>query len=535
MASKRNKKKVVWNNSDCGAATCLRPPGTADWVQCDACSGWFHLTCLELKIDDLKEDRDFYCPLCATLKQKEFEKIKTKLKMSVDELATRQIEFGGVTVDRDFFKDKKNANPYNYSKDFPPTLRDLSSRIQSRHKTMSDFKYDYKEMCKQLTNNLKEEYESRIQIVEWELDDVVNDVFTETLKTDDDTVGNSVEDNIATGDDETFDYQQTDTTTEERDVGGLCQNCNSRFSTASIFSCKRGHKVCHQCRNLISGAVCPRCFNDYGERKRLYIDGTSSMLFRLANAANFDSDTSFDIDTTIPAKRRKSKETPAKRRKSNETPAQPVIMNVWSCSEEHKDEALTMSTVPEEKLSNKILTLINTDILTSPTSPEQQPVNYNDTGPAVEDQPQLVSSDSFVAPSQTPRLWGQHMGASGAASGVQHRLDTQAWAAFREKAKESPRLAQATVSHLNFRPSVGTVYVPDHTQPTFPSQPHRAPLFVPEQAGPQHQAAGSFVDEDNFITPDSFHESVQQLENFIIAEEENKIFQLNPAVDDDCQ
>ena len=85
--------------------------------------------------------------------------IKQKLKVMVDELAVRQIEFGGVTIDRDYFLDKKNANPYNYSTDFPPTLKDLSSRILTRHKTLADFKFDYKLMCKKLTENLKEDFE----------------------------------------------------------------------------------------------------------------------------------------------------------------------------------------------------------------------------------------------------------------------------------------------------------------------------------------------------------------------------------------
>ena len=33
-----------------------------------------------------------------------------------------------LTVLREMFEEKKNANAYNYSQEFPPTLRDLVSR-----------------------------------------------------------------------------------------------------------------------------------------------------------------------------------------------------------------------------------------------------------------------------------------------------------------------------------------------------------------------------------------------------------------------
>ena len=34
------RRKIVWNDQDCVASECLRPPGTASWVQCDHCAGW---------------------------------------------------------------------------------------------------------------------------------------------------------------------------------------------------------------------------------------------------------------------------------------------------------------------------------------------------------------------------------------------------------------------------------------------------------------------------------------------------------------
>ena len=59
--------------------------------------------------------------------------------MKVEGLATVQSEFGGVTISRDMFEEKKNATSYNYSKEFPATLRDLVARVRSTHQTASMF------------------------------------------------------------------------------------------------------------------------------------------------------------------------------------------------------------------------------------------------------------------------------------------------------------------------------------------------------------------------------------------------------------
>ena len=168
----------------------------------------------------------------------------------VEELATRQNEFGGVTIDRDMFKEKKNANPYNYSQDFPPTLKDLSIRVNTRHKTVSDFKKDYKEMCKQLTANLKDDYEDQITAVEWELDDIIEEVFKEdedkpvpVPEVDEETI-----DNVGDYDDEGPIIEADPDTSgpredEEVNHGGLCDNCRTRFSCPVIYSCVRGHRA----------------------------------------------------------------------------------------------------------------------------------------------------------------------------------------------------------------------------------------------------------------------------------------------------
>ena len=49
--------------------------------------------------------------------------VRERLARKVEELADTQEEFGGLTISREMFKEKKNAGQYNYTTDFPPTLR----------------------------------------------------------------------------------------------------------------------------------------------------------------------------------------------------------------------------------------------------------------------------------------------------------------------------------------------------------------------------------------------------------------------------
>lgn len=399
------KKKVAWNNNDCRADVCLRPEGTASWVQCDECGGWYHVACLFLEEGELLEDKEFYCPNCNPDKEGEFNNIRSDLQQKVEELSGRQTEFGGVTIDRDMFKEKKNANPYNYAKDFPPTLRDLGSRVKNRHKTMGDFKWDYKMMCNKLTEELKEDYESRIQMVEWELDEIAEDVLKEEEKVEEEPDHIEIDlDMVKREKMDPVDIQE---------CGAICEHCAVKFSSTAIYSCKREHRVCHSCRTANPGCVCPVCYSKYGDRRRLALDHTSALLFRVANATNFD---------VAKMGKRKRRPGPKSKTRKNVDPMDPMIMNVWSCTEEntstmHMDdhvdiegpivkaepdydydyeepEQVSMATVLSENvLSNQLLTLIDKNIVathdpdiaevnqsphSSPLS--QQPTNYNDTG-----------------------------------------------------------------------------------------------------------------------------------------------------------
>ena len=407
---------------------------------------------MKLKFEEVEdEDKDFYCPTCIPDKEEQFRNIREKLKARVEELAERQVEFGGVTIDRDLFKEKKNANPFNYSQDFPPTLRDLSTRIDNRHKTIADFKKDYKVMCKQLTQNLKEDLESRIQMVEWELDDIAEEVFkddpVEEEKADDETV------------EEDSAIEESSASCDPTNFGGLCDNCITRFSSPIIYRCTRKHKVCYPCRNLISGCFCPTCLKQFGDKKRLLQDAESSLMYRLANASNFDSD-------KVMAAPRPSVKRSKGKRKSGESEGglSPRIMNVWSCSEqtmvmdadvtvktEPGTEGDTMSmtsVVPESDMGSKMLTLIDPSIVAVSSPEQQQPVNYNDTE---EDTAESSSGAADMSVTQVRRVssedWVQSLESAGHSSAkVSEPVQPAVWARYKERAKLNSKVVSKDVA-----------------------------------------------------------------------------------------
>ncbi|GFR98729.1 lysine-specific demethylase 5A [Elysia marginata] len=68
---KKTKEELVMmddsddNDDDCSAAKCLKPIGEAvNWVQCDRCELWFHLLCVGMKAEDIRDDEDYVCFSC---------------------------------------------------------------------------------------------------------------------------------------------------------------------------------------------------------------------------------------------------------------------------------------------------------------------------------------------------------------------------------------------------------------------------------------------------------------------------------------
>ncbi|XP_052059486.1 lysine-specific demethylase 5A-like isoform X1 [Mytilus californianus] len=66
---KDKKKMLVDDNEDdadnCAAIKCLKPTGEeVNWVQCDHCEEWYHLLCVGLASEEVKEDEDYKCFKC---------------------------------------------------------------------------------------------------------------------------------------------------------------------------------------------------------------------------------------------------------------------------------------------------------------------------------------------------------------------------------------------------------------------------------------------------------------------------------------
>ncbi|RUS89616.1 hypothetical protein EGW08_002634 [Elysia chlorotica] len=68
---RRTKEELVMlddsddNDDDCSAVKCLKPIGEAvNWVQCDRCELWFHLLCVGIKAEEIRDDEDYVCFGC---------------------------------------------------------------------------------------------------------------------------------------------------------------------------------------------------------------------------------------------------------------------------------------------------------------------------------------------------------------------------------------------------------------------------------------------------------------------------------------
>merc|ERR1719186_1075500 len=76
-----------------------------------------------VKEKEFVEDSKFYCSTCYPVKLKEYESLKEKLLARVKELAEAQVDFGGATISRELFKDKRKAGEDNFRSKHPATLK----------------------------------------------------------------------------------------------------------------------------------------------------------------------------------------------------------------------------------------------------------------------------------------------------------------------------------------------------------------------------------------------------------------------------
>ena len=52
------------NNKECTSKECLKLSGLINWIRCDCCSSWYHISCVNISLSDSMKTQWFQCPLC---------------------------------------------------------------------------------------------------------------------------------------------------------------------------------------------------------------------------------------------------------------------------------------------------------------------------------------------------------------------------------------------------------------------------------------------------------------------------------------
>ena len=47
---------------------CTSKEGLINWIRCDCCSSWYHISCVNISLSDSKKTQWFRCPLCVDVK-----------------------------------------------------------------------------------------------------------------------------------------------------------------------------------------------------------------------------------------------------------------------------------------------------------------------------------------------------------------------------------------------------------------------------------------------------------------------------------
>ena len=56
------------NSKECTGKVCLKLSGLINWIGCDCCSNWYHISCVNISPSDSKKTQWFQCPLCVDVK-----------------------------------------------------------------------------------------------------------------------------------------------------------------------------------------------------------------------------------------------------------------------------------------------------------------------------------------------------------------------------------------------------------------------------------------------------------------------------------
>ena len=56
------------NNKEYTSKDCLKHSGLINWIRCDCCSIWYHISCVNNSLSESKKTQWFQCPLCVDVK-----------------------------------------------------------------------------------------------------------------------------------------------------------------------------------------------------------------------------------------------------------------------------------------------------------------------------------------------------------------------------------------------------------------------------------------------------------------------------------
>ena len=304
---------------------------------------------------------------------------------------------------------------------------------------------------------LKAEHEGRLTYIQWQLDEIAEQVshktkywlvriMTQVLKPEtlEDEEVEEIEEEEEEEEDEVetgsqidcgqpqleFDLEWVKQEQQQQQQQGesiFCQHCAGSLSPTACYSCVRRHLVCVTCRSLLPGCVCPVCVEQTGDRRRLF-QGTKGKTRRKENSKE-----------ALISHGLSKRKVPVE-----DVGSSPQIMRVWSCTEENtlavqpslgeitlegpvvkqepgerqaehhqeshnttverEEQRINMSTVlSKSMMSQQLLDLIDNTLnggsvsRMEETSEEQQPTNYNDTEALAEQQVAKIQSPMLVS------------------------------------------------------------------------------------------------------------------------------------------
>ena len=135
------------------------------------------------------------------------------------------------------------------------TLLTAHLRVRSRHATLGDFRWDCKQLVVRLGPLLKKEHEDRLTYIQWELEDIVEELLKpQEQEEEEEQEQQELEFDLERVKQEAVKEQEQQEHEEEMEEG-FCSHCGS---APGSYSCLRGHPVCANCRAIHPGCVCPK-------------------------------------------------------------------------------------------------------------------------------------------------------------------------------------------------------------------------------------------------------------------------------------